>query len=82
MAYFANGTEGDMYEEKYCSRCVHNQDEERGCPVMNAHLMYNYGQTGVVESVLSMLIPRDGIRNEQCRMFVELTVEDTSNADS
>lgn len=31
MGYFANGTEGDMYEEQYCDRCVH-QNAEVGCP--------------------------------------------------
>ena len=37
MAYFANGTEGEMYEAKYCRRCI----------------------------------PREGIENLECRMFVE-----------
>ncbi|KKN12271.1 hypothetical protein LCGC14_1018230 [marine sediment metagenome] len=23
MGYFSNGTEGDIYSEKYCEKCVH-----------------------------------------------------------
>lgn len=69
MAYFSNGTEGMMYEERYCSRCVHNFD----CPVWDAHLLFNYTECNNPESILHMLIPRskDGLSNEQCRMFYE-----------
>ncbi len=35
MGYFANGTEGDIYEARYCARCIHRGDPDGpGCPVM------------------------------------------------
>lgn len=35
MGYFANGTEGEMYAEKYCIRCIHTDD----CDVWDAHML-------------------------------------------
>lgn len=69
MAYFANGTEGAMFEEAWCARCVHSDlvgDREPGdhppCPVWMAHLLYAY-ELGGEESkehpgkvILDMLI--------------------------
>lgn len=50
MGYFSNGTEGEMFEEAWCSRCVHSDisgDREIGvdppCPVWGAHLLFAYG---------------------------------------
>ena len=64
MGYFSNGTEGQMYEERYCSRCVH-RDDEYGCPIWNLHFVFN----GEAEwrDTLDMLIPMvmgdmDGIK--------------------
>lgn len=67
MAYFSNGTEGMIYEERYCDRCLHQE----GCPVWDAHLLYSYRDCNDESSILHMLIPRDGGRNSQCRMFVD-----------
>ena len=73
MGYFPNGTSADMYEREYCSRCVH-EDDDKGCPVMTAHLTYNYAQCNDKDSILHILIPRDKDGwNEQCRMFIERT---------
>lgn len=70
MGYFSNGTEGAMYEERYCSRCVHSDirdDKEIGaadnpaCPVWFAHLLFAYEETGSesnAEMILDLLIPR------------------------
>ncbi len=76
MGYFANGTEGEIYEEKYCERCVHDRDEM--CPVWFLHFTYNYKAVGRntdpdLEIVLNSLIPRSkaGLSNEQCTMFIE-----------
>lgn len=70
MGYFPNGTAGDMYEREYCSRCVH-EDNENGCAVMLAHLIYSYQQCNDKSSILHMLIPRDKDGwNEQCKMFI------------
>lgn len=74
MGYFSNGTEGEMYYERYCSRCVHDADPENNpCMVWGAHLIANYEECNKPESVLHMLIPRtkNDLGNEQCRMFIE-----------
>lgn len=69
MGYFPNGTAGEMYEAQYCSRCIHDGD----CAVMLAHLMHNYAECNKPKSILHLLIPitKDGLDNEQCKMFVE-----------
>ena len=69
MGYFSNGIEGDSYYEHYCSRCLHDKDDS--CPVWNAHMIHNYKECNNEESILHMLIPREGIRNGACLMFVE-----------
>jgi hypothetical protein len=75
MGYFANGTEADRFEAEYCSRCVHGQDRDKDCPVMQAHFLYGYeecnnvGKTNAA-NILEMLIPRDGPWNGECAMFV------------
>jgi len=72
MGYFSNGTEGMMYEEEWCSRCLHNGEEEEGCTVLLAHALFNYEECNKPDSILHILIPRDGIENLQCKMFVEV----------
>ena len=72
MGYFSNGTEGSMYEEEFCARCIHGQDEERGCPIMGLHLALNYEECNKPQSIFHSLIPRskDGLSNLQCKMFM------------
>lgn len=69
MGYFSNGTEGAMYEEEYCVHCVH--DINGDCPVLLAHLIYNYDHCNKEDSILHMLIPRvkGPPYNEKCKMF-------------
>lgn len=71
MGYFPNGTEGMLYEQDFCERCLHNE----GCAVWLAHTLRNYDECNKAESILHILIPRtkDGLGNEQCRMFVDET---------
>lgn len=82
MAYFSNGTEGMIWEEQWCNRCVHNKDpeEDGGCVVLFVHLLHNYDQTDneALESVLGCLIPtnEDGFAGE-CKMFIEETKDRT-----
>lgn len=72
MGYFPNGTAGMAYAEKYCDQCVH-QHPEQGCPVMNAHLLWNYEDCNNSRSRLHSMIPRsnDGLTNEQCIFFAD-----------
>ena len=70
MGYFSNGTEGFEYEAKYCENCLHN-NEDIGCPIMTAHFIHNYTDSDDVQEILNIFIPRDGIYNEQCKMFIE-----------
>jgi hypothetical protein len=81
MAYFSNGTEGLMYEEKYCNNCVHFTDaggEVYACAVLELHYEFNYEQGGktklgkAIKQVLETLIPtkKDGLFADECKMFV------------
>ena len=70
MGYFSNGTEGSLYQEQYCSRCVH--DEHNDCPVWLVHMLYNYEDADNPDSILHILIPLDkNGNNEQCKLFVK-----------
>ena len=51
MGYFSNGTEGAIFEERFCSRCAHSDYREGKdfgdrdnppCPIWMAHLLYAY----------------------------------------
>lgn len=81
MAYFANGTEGIAYMERWCSRCLNCGDDkyEFGCAVWDLHSLFqserDFSQTdgGVAGRLLDALIPRteDGLNNGRCLMFRE-----------
>lgn len=86
MGYFSNGTEGEMFVDSYCSRCVNWRDLDDGrgfgCPVYDVHLIFAYEETGTgsnAESILDLLIPRKVIQASdgydlpvnECAMFVE-----------
>jgi hypothetical protein len=69
MGYFSNGTEGEMYKEEYCSKCVHAKG---GCAVWDAHMIHNYAECNKDESILHLLIPKaKPFGNDQCLMFYE-----------
>jgi len=72
MGYFPNGTSGMIYEDEYCSRCVHQKVDSGGCSVMLLHVLYNYDECNNDKSMLHTLIPRDekGF-NAECTMFYE-----------
>lgn len=70
MAYFPNGTAGEMYEAKYCDHCIHQKPDDGGCAVWLAHMLHNYDECNKKDSILHLLIPRKGVENEQCTMFV------------
>lgn len=72
MARFANSTEGEIFQETYCSRCVHDKNSD--CPVWLAHLLHNYDTDPQVRSILDNLIPMaDDVRVGECALFVEMT---------
>ena len=68
MGYFANGTEGEYYEEHYCRDCVHNL-EKYGCPCLDAHLMWNYDECNNKDSILHKMIPRKDAENLECIFY-------------
>jgi hypothetical protein len=79
VAYFANGSEGDYYEDKYCSKCVH----EENCAVLHLHSIWNYQAWGgnipctalpeskVKFEALNTLWPREDDHNGECSMFYQ-----------
>ena len=79
MGYFSNGTEGLMYEEEYCEKCIHGQSEDGcvKCPLWGMQYDHNYEECNKPDSLLHELIPRgkDGLFNDQCVMFVPVTTE-------
>ncbi|MBC5648486.1 hypothetical protein [Christensenella tenuis] len=57
MGYFSNGTEGVLYEEMYCEKCIHYED----CAVLGLHFANNYDEANKKDSFLHELIPyKDG----------------------
>jgi len=84
MGYFSNGTEGECYTAQYCSKCAHMRgpDGDGMCAVWMAHMVKNYDECNNPESILHMLIPRKGIENLQCLMFMpKSALDDLSEAD-
>ena len=73
MGYFANGSEGESYQQRYCDRCLHdNPEKEVYCPIWNLHLQDNYRECNNKQSYLHILIPRnEGGGNGRCTMFVD-----------
>lgn len=70
MGYFANGTEGESYQARYCCNCLHDQST---CTIWYLHMMHNYAECEKPDSWLHELIPRskDGCDNERCVMFIQ-----------
>ncbi len=73
MGYFSNGTEGEMFEERWCANCRHSDisgGREIGvdppCPVWMAHSLYAYELCNEKEHpgkvILDMLIPRKMVK--------------------
>lgn len=73
MAYFSNGMENEDYKKLYCYHCIHFSDnpEADECPIMFLHWIYNYDECNKKDSFLHVLIPRNGIVNEKCTMFIQ-----------
>ena len=71
MGYFANGTEGEYYQNEYCYGCIHWKEDDRGlgCPVWDLHLLHNAEKE--YKADLDMFIPREGVFNKQCVMYLK-----------
>ena len=41
MGYFGNGTAGEQYVAQWCSKCIHQRDDDI-CAVWLLHLNHNY----------------------------------------
>ena len=93
MGSFSNGTEGEIYQEEYCYKCIH----EDGCPIWDLHFLWvgdaisarnieyaeehhrlfvkqemkKHSPEFIKKMVLDEFIPREGIENLECKMFVE-----------
>lgn len=68
MGHFSNGTEGKMYEGKWCNRCVHDISEE-GCPIMMLHF-FHQGEEAA-QPLLDQIIPlNEKGYNRKCKMFL------------
>lgn len=72
MAYFSNGTEGEIFENRWCSRCVNNA--EGNCPIWCLHLLWNSAAVGndadeTAAASLNTLIPMRGLDPDKCSMF-------------
>lgn len=85
MAYFPNGSSGDVFMERWCMNCIHWKLDEmsvtEGCPVWDLHMMGNYDQCkktdvgNVWKTVLECLIPtkKESCYPDKCRMFSPVT---------
>ena len=76
MGYFSNGTEGDMYIDRYCFKCLNRTTREGeggdGCPIWDLHMVYNYTKDTTIRMMLNEIIPRDEKGyNLKCKMFLE-----------
>jgi len=65
MAYFANGSEGECFDEQ-CSKCIFG---EKPCPIAAVQTTYNYeaanANNKTATNILDMLVKNDGT----CMMF-------------
>ena len=69
MGYFSNGTEGEVYRERFCDHCIHGNN----CVIWNWHLIDNYKGANDDDYYLHKFIPliKDGVENGKCLMFYD-----------
>ena len=66
MAYFSNGTEGEILDEQ-CSKCFYESDDFTIlCPISGVQTHYNYSQCGNkdLEDAINWLVDEKG----NCKM--------------
>ncbi len=64
MAYFANGTEGEVLDDQ-CARCPYGEEP---CPIALAHHIHNYDACNneIARAILSLLVNDD---TKDCEML-------------
>lgn len=84
MAYFSNGTAGELFESAECGACIHNtgltDPDAFGCPILALHFLYNYdqhekGEPNKIAEMLKILIDDDKPLGEMCQMRSDKPVE-------
>ena len=82
MTYFSNNTEGELFKEENCYKClnwVYDKDsQEEGCPIMDLHLLHSYelyNSRSLAKEMLDFLIPAWEIKDgaaivPKCSMFL------------
>ncbi len=72
MAYFSNGTEGEIWENKYCARCLNYSEDAGGCTILDVHMEWAYELCNSREAgkkILDTLIPMEGLFAGRCSML-------------
>jgi len=75
MGYFPNMTAFEYWATDNCFKCAHWAKDGGGCPIDDAHTLYNYefcnDAAHPAKVILDMLIPvsKDGLSNERCALF-------------
>lgn len=73
MGYFPNATSWECWAVDNCFKCAHwpRDEDAQGCPVEDAHNLFNYEAEGVAKAILDLLIPQtdDRLGCKQCAMF-------------
>lgn len=85
MGFFSSGNASENYQAAYCFRCAHWNEEATeiiGCPVWDAHIVGGQSEMRKPDSLLHLLIPREGGRNLECTMFLHVSeLKSTENHD-
>lgn len=75
MAYFPNGTAGELFRSRWCDNCVHDAVYDKPCAVWGAHLLYCYGAKEKERAILDMLIVDNRLEMDDgsspCKLFLE-----------
>lgn len=77
MGYFANGSEGEIYQANYCFKCKNWIDKKDGkgygCAIWDLHILYSYelcNSKSKAKKMLDFLIPDRDCSNEECKMYL------------
>lgn len=73
MAYFANGTEGVIFDAQ-CDKCKFGQSQ---CPIETAQVLYNYDAANnkVATDILNTIVNKDGICQMRATFKKELATD-------